>query len=322
MRHLRGRRHPVRSRGELVDRIVAVAGEVLDRAPGQTGGHGPTDGLRHTGRVVGVAVLEVGGHGHVRGLHDRPRVGQRLVAGDPAVQAAEGRREAAARGGQRARSPARRAASPSPRPTGSASTAVHRPDGAGGTALPCPPESSCRWCRCSRSDRTGGAGREINVGPASPMGYTCSYSGDGNGSSKGGGWPGDGGAVGGLGPAAPPGRGRHGVAARRGRRVWGVRGGWACHGDRVGAGHLQLVAGRGQGPHPSGPPGWPDAVGGAGLAVRTHRGGPGDGAGPPLGQPQGPPPSAGFRGGAGHAGGPPVVSRLPDGVPPLGSAGR
>ena len=59
-------------------------------------------GLGHAGGIVGEAVLEVGRHRHVGdGGHDRGGVGDRLVAGHPAVEAAERGGEAAAGGGQR-----------------------------------------------------------------------------------------------------------------------------------------------------------------------------------------------------------------------------
>jgi hypothetical protein len=80
--------------------VVGVAGEVLDRAPGEPGGCGQPHRLGHAGRLVGEAMFQVGGHRQVRRLDDPRRMLQGLVAGHPPVGPAKGRREPAAGRGQ------------------------------------------------------------------------------------------------------------------------------------------------------------------------------------------------------------------------------
>ncbi len=86
---------------DVVDRLVLVAGEVLDREAGQPGGDGAPRGLGHPLGAVGEAVLEVGGDRKVGRGHDLGGVAQRLLGGHRAVKAPERRRIAAARRRQR-----------------------------------------------------------------------------------------------------------------------------------------------------------------------------------------------------------------------------
>jgi hypothetical protein len=94
---LRGRLDAGGGDVERVDGRVGPARRVLDRAAGEARRGGEADGLRDRLGRVGEAVLEVGAHRHRDRPGDRRGVGERLVAGDGVVEAAERRREAAAR---------------------------------------------------------------------------------------------------------------------------------------------------------------------------------------------------------------------------------
>ena len=86
---------------DVVERLVLVAGGVLDRAAHQPDAGGEADGLRRAVRRVAEALLEIGGHGQVGRLHDGARVRQRLVARHLAVAPAEHAGGGAAGGRQR-----------------------------------------------------------------------------------------------------------------------------------------------------------------------------------------------------------------------------
>ncbi len=65
---------------QLVDRVVAVAGEVLDRPAGQSLCDGVGDGRGDALRLVGEAVLEIGGHRDVDRFSEEAAVGENLLA--------------------------------------------------------------------------------------------------------------------------------------------------------------------------------------------------------------------------------------------------
>ena len=75
-----GRGDALRREVQLVDRVVLVTGEVLDRASRQTRLDGQADRLRHPTGIVRERVFEVRRHGQVRRLDDRRRVREGLIA--------------------------------------------------------------------------------------------------------------------------------------------------------------------------------------------------------------------------------------------------
>jgi hypothetical protein len=101
VRRLGGGRDALGRQPDVIDGLVLVASEILQRASRQPGFHGQGHGPRDAGRVVGEAVLQVGGDRKLGGGGDRGGVGQGLVAAHRAVQAAQRRGEARTRGGER-----------------------------------------------------------------------------------------------------------------------------------------------------------------------------------------------------------------------------
>jgi hypothetical protein len=85
---------------ELEDRRGRIAARVLDRAADETRLCREPDRLgRDFGRVA-EALLQVGGDWQVGGVANHPRLGQRLIARDPAVTPAQHAGRRAARGCQ------------------------------------------------------------------------------------------------------------------------------------------------------------------------------------------------------------------------------
>ncbi len=89
VRGLGGGRHPLGGRAELVDRVVLVPGEVLQRAAGQPGRGREPHRLGHAGRIVREAVLQVGGHRQGSGRRDVRGVPKGLIPGHLAVESAQ-----------------------------------------------------------------------------------------------------------------------------------------------------------------------------------------------------------------------------------------
>ena len=92
MRGLRGRRDPFGSKACLIDRVVVVAGEVLDRATRQPRLDRQADGLGDTRGLVDEPVLEVGRYRQIGCRHDLLGVDQSFVAADCTVGSAGRRR--------------------------------------------------------------------------------------------------------------------------------------------------------------------------------------------------------------------------------------
>jgi hypothetical protein len=101
MCRLRGRCHPIRGETKLIDRVVGVTGEILNRATGQSGLHCQLNRLRNADRIIGEAVLHVSGDRKFGCRDDRRGVSQCLLASDRAVQLAQGGGKSTAGGCQR-----------------------------------------------------------------------------------------------------------------------------------------------------------------------------------------------------------------------------
>jgi hypothetical protein len=100
VRRLGGGGHARRGQVGLVDRPVALAGEVLDRRAGQPCLPGQANRLGDLRRCILKPVLQIGGHRERSRLDELGRVAQRLLPRDRAVDASQRRGVAAARGGQ------------------------------------------------------------------------------------------------------------------------------------------------------------------------------------------------------------------------------
>ena len=99
--NLGGSPYPLYGTGGVINRVVLAPREVLDGASGQTLRDGGGDGGGHAVGIVGEAVLEIGRDRHLDGGHELGTVGQHLVSGDGAIEAALGRGEPTARRGDR-----------------------------------------------------------------------------------------------------------------------------------------------------------------------------------------------------------------------------
>ena len=79
-RHLHRRLHPLDREVEVVDRLVRLAGGVLDGAADHAGLGGEADHLGRGPRLVGVAILQIGVDRQVRGAGDEPAVVEDFAA--------------------------------------------------------------------------------------------------------------------------------------------------------------------------------------------------------------------------------------------------
>ena len=89
VRDLDGRRDSLGRVPELIDRVVAIAREVLDRAARKPCRERPIDRFRDPPRIIGKRVLEIGRDRQVGRPDDRGGVLERLRAADRSVEPAE-----------------------------------------------------------------------------------------------------------------------------------------------------------------------------------------------------------------------------------------
>ena len=106
---------------ELEQRIVGVAGRVLDRDPGDPGRHRASDVGRDAVRLDREPAFEVGVDRQVDARGDRRHVAERLVEGDRVVGPSETPGEARARRSERVEAETAQGSARSRRPTGWAS---------------------------------------------------------------------------------------------------------------------------------------------------------------------------------------------------------